>query len=251
MVLLAGLTGAGCSAGTSPADSAPTESAQPAPPESVAGRFSSAQELGEAVRDAALDAGSARGTVDARSADGLVSGALVYQFGADVKLAGEVSVSEPVSADLGVVWTADVTYLRLPALAQVFVGSEWVRVSADDTSDIAVQIADLADVLGADVPGTSLLMDDRRDATVTYVGEQRLDGAAVEQYLIEWDDGTVTTTEQYWIDSGDLLLRLDSAQRGPAGDVAESQRTYTDWGEPVVVQEPPAEDVGDLPEGFF
>ena len=251
MVLLAGLTGAGCSAGTSPADSAPTESAQPAPPESVAGRFSSAQELGEAVRDAALDAGSARGTVDARSADGLASGALVYQFGADVKLAGEVSVSEPVSADLGVVWTADVTYLRLPSLAQVFVGSEWVRVSADDTSDIAVQIADLADVLGADVPGTSLLMDDRRDATVTYVGEQRLDGAAVEQYLIEWDDGTVTTTEQYWIDSDDLLLRLDSAQRGPAGDVAESQRTYTDWGESVVVQEPPAEDVGDLPEGFF
>jgi hypothetical protein len=208
------------------------------------------QELGEAVRDAVLDAGSARGTVEARSADGLVSGVVVYRFGTDVLLAGEVSVSEPVSAELGVVRTADATYVRLPALAQVFVGSEWVRVSADDTSDLALQTAALTDVLGADVPGTPLLRDDRRDATVVYAGDELLDGAEVERYLVEWDDGTVTTTEEYWIDSDDLPLRLDSAQQGPAGAVAESRRTYTDWGEPVVVAEPPAEDVGDLPDGF-
>ena len=229
----------------------PTESAQETSAGADEGRFSTAQELGEAVRDAALDAGSARGTVEARSADGLVSGAVVYQFGDDVLLAGEVSVSEPVSAELGVVKTADATYLRLPSLAQVFVGSEWVRVRADDTSDLAVQTAALADALGADVPGTSLLADDRRDATVVYLGDQRLDGAQVEQYLVEWDDGTVTTTEEYLIDSDDLLLRLDSAQQGPAGAVAESRRTYSDWGQPVVVQEPPAEAVGELPDGFF
>jgi hypothetical protein len=250
VALLAAATVAGCSGRTTPADTAPAESAEPTPTQSVAGRFSTAQELGEAVREAALEAGSARGTVDSRSADGLLSGEVVYQFDDDVQLAGEVSVSEPVSADLGVVRTADDTYLRLPALAQVFIGSEWVRVSAEDTADLAVQIAALTDALGADIPGASLLLEDRRDATVTYLGEQRLDGAEVEQYAVEWDDGTVTTTEQYWIDSDDLLLRLESAQQGPAGDVAEARRTYADWGEPVVVAEPPAEDVGDLPDGF-
>jgi hypothetical protein len=204
------------------------------------------------VRDAALDAGSARGVVEARSAEGLLSGVLVYEFAADdVLLAGDVSVSEPVSAELGVVRSADATYLRLPPVAQVFTGSEWVRVGAEDESELGAQAAALSDALGAGVPGASLLLDDRRDATVSYLGGQRLDGADVERYLLEWDDGTATTTEEYWIDSDDLLLRLDSVQQGPAGVVAESRRTYSEWGEPVVVQEPPAEDVGELPDGFF
>jgi hypothetical protein len=215
------------------------------------GRFSTAQQLGEAVRDAALDAGSARGAVEARNSDGLFSGVVAYEFDADgVLLAGEVSVSEPVSAELGVVRTADATYLRVPPVAAVFTGSEWVRLRPDDDSDLAGQIVALTEALGADLPGTSLLLDDRRGATVTYLGEQSLDGADVERYRVEWDDGAVTTTEEYWIDPDDHVLRVDSVQQGPVGVTAESRRTYTDWGEPVVVQEPPAADVGELPGGF-
>lgn len=242
------MTLGGCSAAP---DAAPTESAAQTSPESVQGRFSTAQQLGEAVGAAALDAGSARGTVEARSADGVISGVVEYELSADgVLLAGEVTVSEPVSADLGVVRTADATYLRLPPLAAVVTGSEWVRVPADDDSDVAVQIAALTSELGGDVPGVSLLLDDRGRAAVSYLGDERLDGADVERYQVEWDDGTVTTTEEYWLDADDLVLRVDSAQQGPAGVIAESRRTYTDWGEQVVVQAPPAEDIGELPDSF-
>ena len=85
---------------------------------------------------------------------------------------------------------------------------------------------------------------------MSYLGDERLDGADVERYQVEWDDGTVRTTEEYWLDADDLVLRVDSAQQGPAGVIAESRRTYTDWGEQVVVQAPPAAAVGELPDSF-
>jgi hypothetical protein len=228
------------------------QSAGPTSEQDARGRFSTAQQLGEAVRDAALDAGSARGVVEARNSDGLFSGVAAYEFRADgVLLAGEVSVSEPVSAELGLVLSPDATYVRVPPAAAVFTGSQWLRVRADDSSGLAGQITALTAALGADLPGTSLLLGERRDATVSYRGEERLAGEDVERYLAEWDDGAVTTTEEYWIDPDDRVLRVDSLQRGPVGVTAEGRRTYTDWGEPVAVEAPPAEQVGELPDGFF
>lgn len=207
------------------------------------------------MREAALDAGSARGTVAASSVDGTVDAQVALELTADeVRLAGEASVSGPISADLGVVLVDDVVYLRVPPLFQFFTSAPWVRLPQDGSGELAEQTEGLVDAFAAEVPGDSLLDPDGGydDADVRFLGGDTVNGTAVERYEVSASISGVDVSRTYWVDADDLLLRLDSTADDPAEpQPAVSTTIYDEWGVPVLVEAPDPAEVGEFPEGFF
>lgn len=160
-------------------------------------------------------------------------------------------MSAPLNANVGLVLVDDIAYLRLPSLFQVFVGAPWVRLPTDGTGDLAQETEDLLEALGTDVPGSALTSPDLEDETFTYLGPERVDGERVERYRVAAPDGAGTSIQDFWVDTEDLLLRVDGVLDGPTGVTARSTVTYDDWGEPVTVQAPPEQEVADLPAGVL
>jgi len=225
------------------------------PAQVPAGRFDTPAELGEALTDAALEAGTARGTLAARSADGTVEADLVYEFDVDgVGIAAEASVAGPLSVDLGVVASAGAVYLRVPPIYQLFTSAPWVRVPRETDGDLGRQVDALLEALAAEVPGTSLLDIDRRasDADLRFLGDATLATIPVERYQVRTSIDGVEVTRTYWVDDEDLLRRLDTTADDPTQpEPALSSGTYREWGTPVVVEAPDPAEVADLPDGFF
>ena len=247
LALLVLLVLSGCS-------STPQETTDPTPSPTAtgSGRFGDPAELGTALRQAALEAGGARGDLVASSVDGRVDGTVVYEFADDdVEISAEVAVAGPISADLGVVLADGVVYVRVPALYQLFTSAPWVRLPAAAGSDLSEQVDGLVEALAAEVPGAWLLdVDDT--ATMTFRGTDTVDGVEVEVYDVGAAVDATAVVRTYWVDADDLVRRLDSVARDPAQDTpATSRHTYTDWGEAVSVQAPDPAQVADLPEGLL
>ena len=244
----------GCS-GSEPAgvQASPTVSADPT--QAPVGRFETPSELGEALTDAALAAGTARGTLAARSVDGTVQAELAYEFDTDaVGIAAEASVVGPVTVDVGVVQSGDEVYLRVPPIYQLFTSAPWVRVPRGTDTELGQQVDALLEALAAEVPGTSLLDLDRRasDVDLQFLGDDTVATIPVERYEVSATVDDVVVTRTYWVDDDDLLRRLDTPADDPAApEPALSTATYTEWGVPVIIDAPDPADVADLPDGFF
>lgn len=246
LALVAAVTVTGCR-GTS-AEPAPT----PTPTTLSSGRFASVEDLGVAVSAAAREAGSARGTIEASSADGSVSGQVAYVFDDGVEVAAEVTVTGPVNADLGVVLSDDVVYLRVPALYRLFVSAPWVRLPSDQDDEVGNEVDGLVESLAAEVPGEWLVELDDPSAELSYLGTADVDGVELERYLVTAVVDGDDVARTYWVGEDDLLRQLDSvAAPNGAADEAVSQHTYSDWGDPITVVVPEPADVADLPAGLL
>lgn len=224
----------------------------PSPTATGLGRFSDPAELGTALRDAALAAGSARGDLVAGSADGRVEGPVSYEFAADdVRISAEVTVDGPISADLGVVLAERTAYLRVPALYQLFTSAPWVRLPVGAGGELSGQVDRLLEALSAEVPG-AWLVELGEAATLTFRGTDTVGGVAVEVYDVGASVDGQAVVRTYRVDADDLLRRLDSVAGDPAFGVPSTSRlTYTGWGEPVVVAVPDPSEVTDVPEGLL
>lgn len=233
------------------------EQASPTATPTVAavGRFETPGELGATLSDASVAAGSARGTLAARSVDGTVDATLVYEYDVDgVGIAAEASVAGPVSADLGVVLSGGTVYLRVPPLYQLFTSAPWVRVPRGADSDLGQQVDGLLEALSGEVPGASLVDLDQRasDVELRFLGDDVVGTVPVERYEVSATVDDVEVRRTYWIDDDDLLRRLDTTADDPAeAEPAVSSATYDDWGVPVLVQAPDPDDVTDFPDGFL
>jgi hypothetical protein len=274
VALLAAVGAPGC---TSAADSDPVSSATPtATEQAVVGRFTDTDHLAEAMLAAASDAGTARSEIDARSADGSVRGALLYQYGDDLRVRGALDVSGPVSLEVALVLADSTLYLEVPPIYRLFSGAAWVRVPAGDeeSADLDGAIADdpapsddagavdqldaLLETLAAGVPGQALLeLSDAgspggSDVELVALGTRTVDGRALEGYSAQADVDGSTVTLVHWIDENDLLYRLDQSVDDPLTlEPATSVATFDDWGTAVVIEPPDPSDVTDLPDGLL
>lgn len=274
VALLAAVGAPGC---TGAADPDPVSSSTPtATEQAVLGRFADADDLAEAMLAAARDAGTARSEIDARSADGSVRGALLYQYGDDLRVAGALDVSGPVSLEVALVLADSTLYLEVPPIYRLFSGAAWVRVpagddtpadldgaiaddpAASDDAGAADQIDSLLETLVAGVPGQALLelvdagLSDGSDVELVALGTRTVEGRALEGYSARAEVDGSTVTLVHWIDEDDLLYRLDQSVDNPlALEPSTSAATFDDWGTPVVIQPPDPSDVTDLPDDLL
>jgi hypothetical protein len=211
------------------------DQAQPTPSPTLQGRFATASDLGAALQEAALAAGTATGRVDVRGPDGTARGTAAYRFDSQgTDLTARAAVTGRFDAEVALVLLDDVLYVRVPQAYRFLVSTPWVQTPADTTG---------AEVLGplaaqATVPGGDLVQAGN-DAALTYLGERETASGPAEVYRVE--QGRQVST--YWVGEDDLLGRVE--RLSPDGTTGTA--TYRDWGADVSIEAPPADEVGDLP----
>ena len=132
---------------------------------------------------------------------------------------------------------------------------DWVHADLDTAGE---QVADYAEAAGVDSPPAGLasieeldvndpsqvLAQLRRASTVEELGEETIFGVATKKYRanIDGDQPFVATA---WIDGSNLIRRLELvAEDGPTPFTMAME--FAEFGEPVDVRPPPAEDVQEL-----
>ena len=85
-----------------------------------------------------------------------------------------------------------------------------------------------------------------------FLGDDTLDGTPVQRYQVSAEVDGTDVTRTYWVDSDDLLRRLDStADDHSVAEPSASVAIYDEWGVAVQVEAPDETDVIDVPEGLF
>lgn len=209
--------------------------AQPSAAPASQGRFVDAGALGEALTAGALAAGSATGEVDVAGPDGTVRGTTAYRFeptGTD--LAARATVTGSIDADVGLVLLDDQLYLEVPPAYRWLVPTPWVRTPVDGPAAGLVGTTALLTALpGSDLAGAG------DDARLSYLGRRQTDAGPMEVYRVDQAEDS----RMYWVGADDLLSQVQVT----AADGTTSTATYGDWGAPVSIDPPPADEVSDLP----
>jgi hypothetical protein len=236
------------------ASSAGTGASQPVPAESVATlKQPDVVALGEQMTGAVRQAKTVHATITTE--------------GAGTGINGETAMKlDP--ADFGM----DVT-MHIPAQQKVPAGQSqngkpWVKISATGTDLVSKAMAPLFAQLRqtADPGQASRLL--ASSSTVKQMGTEQVDGVQATRYQVTVDlakliaaadatqraalnqlskAGLKTLEYQFWLDDKRLPLRMTNEVTIPQQGTLRTEVRYRDWGAPVTITEPPADQVGPLP----
>lgn len=162
--------------------------------------------------------------------------------------------------------SADGIYMKSPQLAQL--GGDpskpWVKMPANE--EMAQQFGELGKIgdfeamlpAGSTITSSTEEQVDGKDATryeVTTDLQQASANASEAQQAglkILLDSGVTEIKQTVWVDADGLPLKVDSttpAMKVQGQEIPETQLTmrYSDWGKPVEITVPPADQVQDMP----
>jgi hypothetical protein len=145
------------------------------------------------------------------------------------------------------------------SLGQLSGGKFWKL----DPSDPDGPLGDTGDLLDQADPLGALKKVEPAIDTVTYVGEESVDGRSLDHYELTVDPAELAKTmdvppqaqEQLpdeltydiWLDGEDRLSKLHM-DLPVAGTESTVDITASDWGKKVTVEEPPADEVAEMPD---
>lgn len=169
-------------------------------------------------------------------------------------------------------------YLKLPEAARAQMGGKtWVEISPDGKDPLSKQLGSSFDQMSENSDPRKTLDYIQRAGTITNSEKTQLDGQEVTHYNIDLDfkkiaeefgAGQVTPEQakqladkvgklpmELWLNSDNLPVQVSmnldkvmQAAGAPAGQGgAKMVMKYSDWGQPVDVQAPPADQVGKMP----
>jgi hypothetical protein len=262
-----GLTAA-CGSSADSAASAPTNAATSASP--GAATSASAGAATSAATSAATGAPVPGGSVDAASVQRLFGDAMSAADTAhvDMKMSGQVEISasgdmdmksNPLRADLRLdsstlggsgsrlLMVDNAMYLHVPAL-----GKKYAKISLAGKDSPLAQLG-----LSSLDPSAMLEQFGKAVSGGTYVGTETIDGTATDHYRLSLDPKAIasalpslsadsgatpgTETVDVWFDGEGRYKRM---KMDAAGETVTE--TFADWGKPVTVKAPPANQVQDM-----
>lgn len=235
------------------------ESPAPASERSIA-KYSTAEELGQAISAATAKQKSAKLTLKEKSADSTGTylegprGAAI-----DVKMSMQGQDARMVAMD-------GVAYLRYPDGMLPDPAKPWIKITADGT-DAASKMLGPTMVTLQDNANVGLTLTDAKDAaTMGPVIAERTNNVTAIRYEVTVDVqklaatikdpvrktaqeravqfGAKQRTLYIWIDERDLPVRFDTRTDGETPGKSVS---FSAWGTPVDIKAPPAEQITELP----
>jgi hypothetical protein len=197
----------------------------------------------------------------------------------DLKLGGSdpaISMDMDAGAQgkMGMVLLDGVLYIKLPAGMSPS-GKPWIKIDSKDKSNpMAQALGSLTDQMRQNADPRAALEQFKDAGTIESSGEEDLNGESTTHYKIKVDvqklaenqkDATLKAAMQdaiksglkdfpveLWVNDDDLPVRMVIEM--PTADPTSGksvpvkvQVDYTKWGEPVDIQAPPADQVGELP----
>lgn len=204
---------------------------------------------------------TAKATIKAGVAGQEMTGTGAFRFGSD--FAATLTMALPNQGEIAVVLLPGTFYLKLPKEAGLPEGKSWVRVAKGDSGPIADSLGPVLDQFGSGldpeeslrylgsatafkVAGTETLDGVETTKYVTTVDVARLvaesEGTQKQTYQQLLDAGQKTLTATTWVGRDQLPRKYATTIDTPQGPVT-AEGTYSDWGAPVDIQEPPAAEV--------
>lgn len=204
---------------------------------------------------------TAKATFDAGIAGQQVTGTGAFRFGSD--FAATLTMATPGQGDISVVLLPGTFYLKLPKNAGLPAGKSWVRISKGDSGPLAQSLAPALEQMSSGFDPNDSLRYLEAASSIKSTGTETVDGVETtkyvttvdvarlvaaaqgtqrQQYQAMLDAGQKTLTATTWVGADQLPRKFSTTVDSPQGPVTASG-TYSDWGAPVDIQEPPASQV--------
>lgn len=189
-----------------------------------------------------------------------------YLAGTNTKMSMHGDV--PGFGSLDMVVIGDTAYLKLPA-GLAATGKPWVKIDPSGTDPVSKALSGMLSQEEQSVDPTKSLAQLTGAATITKRSQTTVNGQPATRYVLSVDtqkllhSKLVTPamrqligsagaslpphfTEILWLNSDNLPVKTTVSEK-VAGQQVSVVATYTDWGGPVDITAPPADQVGPLP----
>lgn len=230
--------------------------------------FGSAQELGNAAQASTDKSKSSKFTFEANMAGQQATGQGEGRYGDDTAMSMNMDVA---GQSMQMRFVDEAMYLQVPPGAeQMSGGKPWVKFSGEGDDPMSQMLAGVSQQAEQNDP-TKTLEQIQQAGTITNSEQTELDGEPTTHYWVDLDFAKLAdqapgglpkeATEQLkgkidklpmqvWLNEDQLPAQflMDMSAVGEATGQPEAGGTmtmkYTDWGAPVDVQAPPADQVG-------
>jgi hypothetical protein len=227
-------------------------------------------DLAKSIDDKTADKSSAHMKLTADAAGEKITGEGDVEFGAqDSSMSMDMTTSE---GNMSMVLLDAVLYIKLPQ--ELEPGKAWIKIDSNSNSELAKALGSMTDQMSKNADPRATIKEFEKSGQITDTKEEELDGKKTTHYSITVDvqkmaDGQTDETSKtamneaikaglkdfpvdVWMDEEQLPVRiaLDMPTPNPATGqttTVKMQIDYSNWGEPVEVTAPPAEQVAELP----
>jgi hypothetical protein len=226
-------------------------------------------DLAKSIGDETSDATSAHMTITAKAAGQDINGEGDVQFGsADAAMTMDMSTPE---GSISMVFVDGILYMKLPQ--ELEPGKPWIKIDPNSNSEMAKALGSLNEELGKNADPRAALQEFEKSGEITSTKEEELDGKKVTHYTITVDVQKMADQQEdptqkkalqdaiaagmkdfpvnVYVDEEGLPVRF--AMETPTPDGAggmtsvNMQVDYTDWGKPVEIAAPPADQTTEPP----
>ncbi len=227
-------------------------------------------DLAKSIGDKTADKSSAHMKLTADAAGEKITGEGDVKFDAqDAAMTMDMSTSE---GDMSMVLLDAVLYIKLPQ--EIEPGKSWIKIDSTSNSELAKALGSMTEQMSKNADPRATLEEFEKSGEITDTKEEELDGQKTTHYTITVDvqklaDGQTDETTKaalneaikgglkdfpvdVWVNEEELPVRiaLDMPTPDPTtgtSTTVKMQIDYTNWGEPVDITAPPAEQIAELP----
>lgn len=225
--------------------------------------------LAKSIGDETSKASSAHMTITADAAGQDITGAGDLKFGsADAAIAMDMTTPQ---GSVSMVFVDGLLYMKLPQ--ELVPGKPWLKIDPNSDSVLAKALGSLNESLSRNADPRAALREFESSGEVTGAKEEELDGKKTTHYTITVDvrkmaDNQADPTQKkamqdaiaggmkdfpvdVWVDEAGLPVRFAMDVPAPDGKggltSVKMQVDYTDWGKPVDIVPPPADQTTEPP----
>ena len=226
-------------------------------------------DLAKSLGDKTTEASSAHMTMTADAAGVKMDGEGDVKFGSsDAAISMTLNTTE---GSISMVLLDGVLYMKLPQ--ELEPGKPWIKIDSSTNSEMAKALGSMNEQLSKNVDPRATLKEFEKAGEITDSNQEEIDGQKVTHYKIDVDvqkmvdeqadpstkeemqkaidAGIKTLPVEVWIDKEGLPARFAMEMAAPNGsggtEKVKMQADYTDWGKPVDITPPPADQIAELP----
>jgi hypothetical protein len=228
-------------------------------------------DLAKSISDQAVEKTSAHMTMSGDFGGETIKGEGDVSFdAANPAMTMDLTTSQ---GDMSMVLVDGIVYIKMPAGGELEPGKPWLKIDPQSDSAFSKVFAQLSDELSKNADPRSALEQFKETGEITATKEEKLDGKQTTHYTITVDVQKLADSQddptqkaalesaieaglkkfpvEVWIDEDQLPVRIAFDMPAPDGQggtaTAKMQVDYTEWGEPVDIAAPPADQVTEFP----
>jgi hypothetical protein len=226
-------------------------------------------DLAQSIGDETAEKSSAHMKITGKAAGQDITGEGDLKFGS-AAAALSMDMTTP-QGSISMVFLDGVLYVKTPQELQP--GKAWLKIDSSSTSPIAKALSSVNEQLGKNADPRAALQEFEKSGEITATQEEELGGKKTTHYTItvnvrKMADNQTDPTQKkamqdaiaagmkdfpvdVWVDEEGLpaRFRLDTPTPDGSGGMTSvrMQVDYTDWGQPVEIAAPPADQIAELP----